>query len=256
MDWALDASLMEESAVKTTPKQNSALADLIFNFVIPILVLKKLDRLVDLDSSVVLCIALAFPLGFGLRDFISLRKVNIFSVLGFINVLLIGVIGLLELPPRWVAVKEAAIPGVLGLVVVISMWTPYPLVKTLLYNPRILKIDLIDQKLGEKGAKEKFEATLKHATWYLGGSFFLSAILNYTLAKVLVKTSPAVDRVAFNDEIGSMWAWSFVVIVVPSMIVMMFALWTIFRGIKTHAGLTMEEVMVGMEETKEAPSGN
>ena len=247
---------MEESAAKNAPKANSALADLIFNFLIPILVLKRLDRVIDLDSSVVLCIALAFPLGFGLRDFIRLRKVNIFSVLGFINVLLIGVIGLLKLPPQWVAVKEAAIPGVLGLVVVISMWTPYPLVKTLLYNPRILKIDLIDQKLGEKGSKDKFETTLKHATWYLGGSFFLSSVLNYTLAKILVTTSPAVDLEAFNQEIASMWTWSYVVILVPSMIVMMFALWTIFRGIKTHAGLTMEEVMVGMEESKEAPSGN
>ena len=253
---ALDAGYMEESAAGAPPKPNSALAELIFNFVIPILVLKKLDDFVPLDSAVVLCVALAFPLGFGIRDFVRVRKVNVFSVLGMVNVLLTGVIGVLELPPRWVAVKEAAIPGILGLVVVISMWTPYPLVRTLLYNPKILKVDLINAKLEEHDAKEGFEKTLKHATWYLAASFFLSAGLNYALAKIMVKTSPAVDRAAFNNEIGSMWIWSYVVIVVPSVTVMMIALWTIFRGIKAHAGLTMEEVMVGLEEEKKAPSTN
>jgi hypothetical protein len=246
-DSALDASSMEKADAKQTPKKDSALMDLVFNLLIPVLILKKTDDFIDLDSGIILLIALAFPLGFGLKDFILSRKINIFSILGLVNILLTGVIGLLELPPKWVAVKEAAIPGILGLAVVISMRTRYPLLKTLLYNPRILKIDLIERKLAEHGAKEKFEETLKRATWYLAGSFFVSSGLNYTLAKIMVKTSPAIDRTVFNSEIASMWTWSMVVIVVPSMVVMMFALWTIFHGIKLHAGLTMEEVMVGME---------
>jgi len=161
---------------------------------------------------------------------------------------LTGVIGVLELPPGWVAVKEAAIPAILGLLVLGSMWTPYPLVKTLLYNPKILKIDLIDEKLEQNGKKEHFEKTLRGATWLLAGSFLVSAILNFTLAKIMVKTSPSVDKQLFNQEISSMWAWSMVVIVIPSMIVMVLALWTLIRGIRTHAGLTMEEVMVGVKE--------
>lgn len=239
---------MENAETKSVPKKDSPFVDLIFNLLIPILILKKADDFLHLDPTFILIIALAFPLGFGLKDYFLKKKVNIFSILGLVNVLLTGVIGLLELSPKWVAVKEAAIPGVLGLAVVISMWTRFPLVKTLLYNRKILKVDLIDRKLEENASRVEFEGTLKRATWYLAGSFLVSSVLNYTLAKIMVTTSPAVDKNLFNSEISSMWAWSMVVIVVPSMVVMAFALWTIFRGIKTHTGLTMEEVMVGLEE--------
>jgi len=236
------------------PQKDSPLMDLVFNLVIPVLILKKGDDLLGLDPGVVLMIALAFPIGFGLKDFLVNRKVNIFSVLGFVNVMLTGVIGLFELSPKWVAVKEAAVPGVLGLAVVISMRTPYPLVRTLLYSPKILKIDLIENRLRERGSSSGFEKTLNHATWWLAGSFLVSSILNFVLAKIMVKTPPSVNKVAFNDEISSMWVWSMVVIVIPSTLVMVFALWKIINGIKKHTGLTMEQVMVGMEEETPAPS--
>jgi hypothetical protein len=36
-------------------------------------------------------------------------------MLGFVSVLLTGGIGLLQLDPKWIAVKEAAVPAVIGL---------------------------------------------------------------------------------------------------------------------------------------------
>ncbi|MCG8527114.1 MAG: MFS transporter [Opitutales bacterium] len=239
---------MSKKGEASAPSSNQAFTDLIFNLLIPILILKKGDEWLPLSSTAVLVLALAFPIGFGLKDLIVAKRVNIFSILGLVNVLLTGVIGLLELPPKWIAVKEAAIPAIIGLIVVISMWTPYPLVKTLLYNPKILKVDLIDEKLEASGKKNQFDLTLKRSTWLLGGSFLVSSILNYTLARIMVKTHPAVNKELFNQEISGMWAWSMVVIVIPSMIVMILALWTIIRGIRIHAGLTMEEVMVGLKE--------
>lgn len=222
--------------------------DLIFNFLIPILILKKGDSLLGLDPAIILLIALAFPIGFGLKDFIAARKINLFSILGFVSVLLTGVIGLFELSPIWVAVKEAAIPGVLGIAVVISMWTPYPLVKTLLYNPKILKVELIESRLQDHHSKQAFDLALNRSTWLLAASFLLSSILNFVLARIMVTTHPSVDKVAFNDQIGSMWGWSLVVIAIPSTLVMVVALWMIIRGIKQHTGLTLEQVMVGMDE--------
>lgn len=238
---------MEKSDNTPDSRKDSPFIDLVFNLLIPVIILKKGDTWLGLDPGVVLVIALAFPIGFGLKDFVLDRKVNLFSVLGFINVLLTGVIGLFELSPKWVAVKEAAVPGIIGVAVVISMWTPYPLVKTLLYSPKILKIGLIEERLQSRDSRTAFEKTLNHATWLLAASFLVSSILNFTLARIMVKTSPAVNKVAFNDEISSMWIWSMVVIVIPSTLVMVFALWKIISGIKKHTGLTMEEVMVGME---------
>jgi hypothetical protein len=247
--------MSEQAQGGAHPKQGSPLMDLVFNLLIPVLILKKAGELLGLGPEVVLVIALSFPIGFGLKDFFIERKVNLFSVLGFINVLLTGVIGLFELSPDWVAVKEAAVPGVIGMLVVLSMWTPWPLVKTLLYSPRILQVDRIEQQLKERGTKVPFENTLAQATWLLAASFLLSSTLNYLLAKIMVKTHPSVDKVAFNDEISSMWVWSMVVIVIPSMVMMMIALWRIIHGIKVYAGLTLEQAMVGMEtDSKPAAS--
>ena len=245
---------MTQSQPKTTTDNSSPFMDLILNWLLPLMILKKGSALTGLGPEVILVVALAFPIGFGLKDFIWGRKVNIFSILGFVNVLLTGVIGLFELSPSWVAVKEAAVPGIIGIAVVVSMWTPYPLVRTLLYSPKILKIELVEARLKERNSSGAFDKTLNLATWLLAGSFLVSSILNYVLAKIMVKTPPSVNKVAFNDEIGSMWGWSMVVIVIPSTIVMVIALWQIISGIKKHTGLTMEQVMVGMEEEKPSAS--
>ena len=47
----------------------------------------------------------------------------------------------MEIDARWLAVKEAAVPLVIGLAVMISTRTKYPLVRTLLYNPSVLDVD-------------------------------------------------------------------------------------------------------------------
>jgi intracellular septation protein A len=234
---------------KTDKKNNNGVfQDLIFNILIPILILKKGDDILGWPASWVLVLALAFPIGMGSKDFLKKRKVNLFSILGVINVILTGVIGLMALSPEWVAVKEALVPLVIGAVLIGSMWTPFPLVKKILYNPQIMNIELIESKLKELQNEASFEKTLTHATWIMGASFLLSAVLNFLLARILVTTSPAVDMAQFNNELSSMWAWSMVVIVIPCMCVTFAALWVILRGIRKHAGLTLEQVLVGMEE--------
>ena len=46
------------------------------------------------------------PLSYGVYDYIQRRNINLFSILGFANVGLTGVIGILELDGIWVAVKS------------------------------------------------------------------------------------------------------------------------------------------------------
>jgi len=75
----------------------------------------------------------------------------------------------------------------------------------------------------------------------LAASFFLSAILNYLLAKFIV-TSPS-GTAEFNDQLGSMNLWSYPVIVLPCMVVMIYAMFYIFRNITKLTGLTLEDVV-------------
>ena len=58
-------------------------------------------------------------------------------MLGLIGVLLTGGIALLPLNLKWLAIKETAIPALIGIAVLISTRTRYPLIRTLLYNPNV-----------------------------------------------------------------------------------------------------------------------
>ncbi len=219
------------------PKRESLLANLLLNIVIPTLILTKFSGEDQLGIKLGIVVALAFPLAYGARDFLVSRKMNVFSALGFFSILLTGGISLLELDPQYIAIKEAAIPAIIGLATLLSMKTRYPLVKTFLYNDKVLKVDKVAAALEEYNNERAFERTLQNASYLIAGSFFLSSLLNYILAKVILISDPG--TVAFNEELGKMTALSFPIIAVPAMLVMMFALFYLFRRIRqlTHLGL-------------------
>ena len=229
------------AAKKPAPKKENMLINIVMNIVIPSLILTKLSGPTHLGPVWGLVAALAFPLGYGLKDFITNRKINFFSGLGIFSVLLTGGIGILKLPTEYYAIKEAAIPGLIGLVVLISTRTRYPLVKTFIYNDTILNVAKITAALQEHDKTDLFEKTLRFGSYLTAGSFFLSSTLNYILAKIIVVSPSGTE--AFNIEVGTMNAYSFPVIAVPSMIIMVATLMYIFRSIRILTGLTFEEVM-------------
>ena len=155
--------------------------------------------------------------------------------------LLTGGIGILKLPTEYYAIKEAAIPGLIGLVVLISTKTRFPLVKTFIYNDTILNVEKISAALKAHNKTEAFEKTLRVGSYLLAASFFLSSTLNYILAKMIVMSPSGTE--AFNIEVGKMNAISFPVIALPSMIIMVLSLMYIFRSIRLLTGLTFEEAM-------------
>lgn len=88
--------------------------------------------------------------------------------LGLASVLLTGGIGLLALDPQWLEIKEAAVPGAIGLVVLASVWTRRPLVKVLLLNSAVINVARVDNRLQARGLVPAFEARLRRTTWMLG----------------------------------------------------------------------------------------
>lgn len=223
------------------PKRESLLVNLLLNIIVPTIILSKFSGEEQLGIKMGIVVALAFPLIYGARDFIIRRKLNVFSALGFVSILLTGGISLLELDPQYIAIKEAAIPGLIGIATLISLKTRYPLVRTFLYNDKVLKIDRVDTALTRYDNHNAFETTLRNASYLIAGSFFLSSLLNYILAKVILVSPPG--TVAFNEELGKMTALSFPVIAVPAMLVMMGAMFYLFRQIKQLTHLGLDEVI-------------
>ena len=188
-----------------------------------------------------LIVALAFPLGWGLYELIVHKKRNFVALLGLISVLLTGGIGLMKLDNQWLAIKEAAIPALIGIGVVISTYTKYPLVKTLLFNPKILHVDKINEKLEEKNNKVQFDKQLLSTNYLLAGTFLFSSIMNYILAKWIVVSPSGTE--AFNEELGKMTLMSYPMIAIPSMIMMLGVFYYLWKTINKLSGLTLEEVI-------------
>jgi intracellular septation protein A len=222
--------------------------DLLVSIVLPSFILMKMSGEQDLGASGALIVALAFPLGWGLFELIRYRKFNFIALLGLVSVVLTGGIGLLKLDPEWLAVKEAAIPALIGIAVLVSTLTPYPLIKTLIYSPSIMDVERIKDKLASLNNTAAFEARLLHATYLLGGTFFFSAVMNYILARWIV-TSPSGSE-AFNEELGRLTLLSYPMIAIPSMIMMIGIFYYLWRSIHKMTGLELEEILAQQHRDK------
>lgn len=234
---------MTDTAAASKPAANP-LIELLITLIIPSIILMKLSSPEeDLGVLNALLLALAFPLAWGARDLLTRRKLNLFAALGLVSILLTGGIGLLQLDTQWLAIKEAAVPGLIGLAVVVSAYTRKPLVRVLLFSPALMNVERIQQNLGQRGTGDVFEARLKAATWMLGASFFFSAAMNYLLATRIV-VSPA-GTPAFNEELGRLTLFSYPMIALPSMLIMMAALYFLARSLRELAGLKLTEALKG-----------
>ncbi|MFT4610536.1 MAG: hypothetical protein ACI8VY_001568, partial [Cellvibrionaceae bacterium] len=184
----------------------------------------------------------SFPIIYGLRDLKRSGKFNVFSALGILSISLTGGMALLKLPPEYIIIKEATIPALFAIATLISLKTPYPLVKTFIYNDKILQIDKVSAALNTNGTEQEFDKALVNATYLMTLSFILSSILNYILAKILLVSAPGTE--AFNAELGKMNALSFPVIAVPATIIMMLALFYLFKRIKALTHLELEDILI------------
>lgn len=235
-----------EQAVKTATnskevqKPANMLVNLLFNIIIPTIILTKLSSEDYLGPVYSIVVALSFPIIFGIRDYLQTHKANFFSALGIISVVLTGGISLLQLDPQYIAIKEAAIPACFGIATLLSIRSRYPLVKTFLYNDKILQISKVKTALETYNNEQAFERKLAHASYMVAGSFFLSSVLNYILARVILVSPPG--TVEFTEELGKMTALSFPVIALPSTLVLMGALFYLLHHIQKLTHLKTDDI--------------
>lgn len=230
-------------------KRENVFLNIGFNLLLPIFILNKGQNLLGkyLEpyfgnvAVAILLIALLFPIGYFVYDYFERSKYNLFSIIGLVSILLTGGIGILEIPTKWFAIKEAAIPLFLGLAVIISLKTPWPLIRTLLYNPEIIHVDKVHEALQANGKESEFEKLLTRCTWMLAFSFLLSSYLNYILARRIVVSPSGTD--VFNAEVSKMMAWSWPVIVVPSLVITITILLMLLLGIRKMTGLKLDCIM-------------
>ena len=109
-------------------------------------------------------------------------------------------------------------------------------------NGEILDTDKLYQALAERQNTVLFERKLAQAGYLVAASFFLSSVLNYILAKVILVSPPGTT--AFNEELGRMTWLSYPVIVLPSMVMLFGAIIYMFRQISKLTGQSLEDFML------------
>lgn len=222
-------------------KQSGLLGNLAFNIIIPVLILTNLSGEEYLGPAWSIVAALIFPIGFGIWDLKQTSKINPFSVLGIVSVFLTGGISLLELPAEYIAIKEATIPAIIGIAVLLTQKTSKPLLKVFVLSEQIINWDNLNQSLENSGKSNEFEKKMAISSYIVAASFFLSAALNYILAKVILVSPPGTTE--YTEELGRMTALSYPVIVIPSMLMLITALWYIFSQIKKLTGEDLEHFL-------------
>lgn len=225
----------EEKIVKGTKKENPLL-NIGFNLIIPTMIMMKFSSDEYLGQAYGLVTALAFPLLYGLYDLLGAGKVNFFSLLGLLSIVLTGGIGLLKVDRNWMIVKETAFPLLMGLFVVGSEWFQKPIVRRILNQ--MIDLDKVRDIYAEGNQEEHFEKRLKRSSYLLGSTFFISAILNFLLAFFVLKGQPGSEE--FVNSLGKMTGLSFPVIAFPMMIMVGLILFYLFNGIKKETNVELE----------------
>lgn len=233
-----------------TPRPNAGpaangnpLVEIAITILLPALVLMQLSSDARLGTTWALVLALAFPVGWGLREAVTRRKLSWMALLGVVSTLLTGGIGLLKVDPFWLAVKEAAVPTLIGVVILGSNWTRWPLIRILVFNPTLFDVDRVNAALKARGTTVPFELRLRAGTLWLAGTFFFSAVANYFLTRWIVN-SPAGTE-AFNEELGKLTLMSYPIIALPSMVMMMGLMFWLARGARQLTGLELGDMMRG-----------
>ncbi|MES2474577.1 MAG: VC0807 family protein [Verrucomicrobiota bacterium] len=261
----LPASTMSEKK----PAQEHPLANILINVIIPVLILSYLSKdpaLQEKLGKVVrpwhigplwgMILALALPLGYGVWHYLKTRKGNFFSALGLISVLLSGGLTLYlwnadgTVKPNaglLFGIKEALVPLVLGVAILMSHRSPTPLIRVFLYNDTIFDIPRIEKRVEEIGAQDGYERVLLGATRLFATSFFLSSVMNLILAQWFFRSfdSTAIDALEnYNAIIGRVTGWGFAVIGVPILAFLFFTLKKLLAGLEKLTGLTEEQLML------------
>ncbi len=240
---------------KATPE--NPLISIGINVVIPVVILTFLSK--EKSPEVVwtlgpvwaLVVGLLFPIAYGLRTLIRDRKAEFMSIIGIVSVMLTGIFGILKLPPEYIAIKEAAIPLILGLAIIGSLKTPFPLIKKIMMTEALFDVERLKNALREKGTEAQFEKRLVGLTWGFASSMFLSSGLNYALAKIMLKSAPGSPE--YIAELGKMTGLSHIVILIPCMIIMIFVLNKLFDTLIELTGLKLDDLLAAHHKEKAKP---
>ena len=230
--------------IQSKPPKENQLLSLLFNIVIPVVIMTKFngtEGALALGPKISLLVAISFPICYAIVHYVRTRQVNFISILGFVSILLTGVLGTKEGKPLLLAIKEASVPLIIAIVVFLSIKINRSVVSSLLFNEDIVDMPKVYSVLDERGKREEFEKMFRKSSYWVVVSFLLSSVLNFTLARIILKSQPG--TVSYTEEIGKLTGLSFPIIAVPCTIILVIVMFYIFKQITKMTDIPLEELV-------------
>jgi hypothetical protein len=203
-----------------------------------------------------MALAIAIPIAYGIWHFIRYKKFNIFSAVGFGNVLLTGAISIYlyasddpevrKNAPLLFGIKEAVQPLILGSLFLITAKSASPLFNTFIYNDGIFDQSRINKAVKENEKQSELGQLLWSSTKLFFGSFCLSAVMNLGLAfYFLGDLDPTAKnwKELYNSDVAKITGWGFLVIGFPLLVVGGFILSRLIKGLKELTGLETDRIL-------------
>jgi hypothetical protein len=226
---------------QTAPPPNPLL-ELLLTLVLPSLALDQLSEPGSLGPFWALVVSLVFPVGFGAWCLWKKTGWNVFSILGFVTILLSGGLGLLKLDAFWFALKESAMPVMLGAAFPISHRFGKPLINALFMQPHLLNVKTLEASLEVENRRRHFDAALFRASCGMGLGMTGSAVANFLLALWLLGGKDPGSE-AFVKGIAKLNWVSLLVIGVPMMAAMLLVFLWFLRQIQRITGLQRDDLL-------------
>ena len=247
---------------KNKQKENPILS-LFCNILIPVIILKNGNKwinkiliqyhgeesfyensmIVDI-SSIVFFIALICPVIYFFYDLLNRKNINLISILGFINILLTGGIGIFGakfgLSKNWFIFKEGMLPIIIALVLIIMSKYRQSSFNNILLNEVLFDNDKIRISIKEDMQYE-FEYIVRKAGYYLIGGFFISSIIQFILAYLIVVSNPGES--SFSKEVSTMTWVSYIAVLLPTMLIVGKGYLGLISDIEKITGLKKEEFL-------------
>jgi len=244
-------------------EKENPLISICFNIFIPVLILKngdnwihKILQLLDIAelpvqfldtinlSSMAFLIALIFPVGYFIYDFLKRKNVNVISILGFINVLLTGGIGIFGerfgLSKNWFIVKEGALPSFIGLGFIILRKLRKNSFNRILLNDIIFDNDKINSSI-QYEKQNDYEIIVHRAGSHFIIGLFMSSFIQLILASLIVTSNPGES--SFNEQVATMTWVSFLAVFVITMSVVGKGYLGLISGVEKITGLKKEDFL-------------
>jgi hypothetical protein len=203
-----------------------------------------------------LVLALLLPFCYGIYSLCTEKKINFMSTIGLIGVLLTGLISLLVIDEQggihpftpWLfASKEAMIPLILSAVVFFSRNTATPMLNTFIYTPDLFNTRRIEQTVASLGKEQEYKKLLNGSSMILTGTLIASAVANFFLSMNFMNAVlelPADNRrLAYNEAIGSITWWGFLIIGIPILIAFVYILYRLIQKLIALTGLSKKEIL-------------